>query len=206
MTYATHENEICSIINDIVNMQQYMTEQLHITDINPVFNNCILDSAYENHLMNFKLWHEEDKARRKDVSGEFIANCKYNIDKLNQKRTNAYEKLDKLIVEKLIPLIPKQHAEIQNTESLGMALDRLSIMSLKIYHMQENLNRQDLDDAKKEQVEKNLYIMKKQKTELIQSLHYLIWEYINGIKIPKQFYQCKMYNDPLLNPEVYKNV
>lgn len=199
-------NEIYFIIDDIVDMQQYMTEQLHITSVDPVFNNSILDAAYENHLMNFKLWHEEDKARRRDVSTEFIANCKYNIDQLNQKRTNAYEKLDQLIVEKLVPLIPEQHKEIQNTESMGMALDRLSIMSLKIYHMQEHLNRQDLDNIKKEQVEKNLQVMKNQKIELIKSLKYLIKEYINGTKVPKQFCQFKMYNDPLLNPEIYKNV
>lgn len=200
------QNKICSIIDAIVGMQQHATEQLHISDSMPMPDDSILNAAYENHLMNFKLWHEEDKARRRDVAPEFIANCKYNIDQLNQKRTNAYEKLDQLIVEKLMPLIPEKHTEIQNTESMGMALDRLSIMSLKIYHMQEHLNRQDLDSCKKEQIEKNLQIMKKQKEELIKSLKYLIGEYINGTKVPKQFCQFKMYNDPLLNPEIYKNV
>ena len=148
MTDIIHE--IYFIIDAIVDMQQYATAQLqHISNNNLMFDSPIVNVAYENHLRNFELWHEEDKARRKDVSTEFIAQCKRNIDQLNQKRTNAYEKLDQLIVAMLVPLIPEQHSDIQNTESVGMALDRLSIMSLKIYHMQEHLKRQDLDISKK---------------------------------------------------------
>lgn len=202
MTDIIHE--IYFIIDAIVDVQQYATAQLHISNNNLMFDSPIVNVAYENHLRNFELWHEEDKARRKDVSTEFIAQCKRNIDQLNQKRTNAYEKLDQLIVAMLVPLIPEQHSDIQNTESVGMALDRLSIMSLKIYHMQEHLKRQDLDIGKKEQVEKNLQVMKNQKNELVKSLKYLIEEYIKGVKVPKQFCQFKMYNDPLLNPEIYK--
>lgn len=200
------ENYICSIIDDIINMQQCMTEQLHISDINPMFESDILTTAFNNHLMNFRLWHEEDKARRRDVAPDFIANCKYNIDQLNQKRTDAYEKLDQLIVVLLTPLIPINHAEIQNTESVGMALDRLSIMALKIYHMCKHLKRQDLECQKRQQIEDNLHIMQNQKIELIKSLKYLVNEYVNGRKVPKQFCQFKMYNDPQLNPEIYNNV
>lgn len=199
------KNELCSIIDNIVSMQERMTERLHVSDTNPRFENDVLSVAYRDHLMNFKLWHEEDKARRKDVDATFIANCKYSIDKLNQQRTNAYEELDQLIVGLLVPMIPAEHSDVQNTESIGMALDRLSIMALKIYHMQEHLGRQDLDNEKKQQIEENLRVMKNQKTELVRSLKYLIDEYTNGTKVPKQFCQFKMYNDPKLNPEIYKN-
>lgn len=200
------EKDLCSIIDDIADMQQNLTEKLHISNVTPIFDSDILNAAYNNHLMNFKLWHEEDKARRKDVGSDFIASCKYNIDQLNQKRTDAYEKLDQLIVNLLIPLIPIEHTDIQNTESIGMALDRLSIMALKIYHMDEHSKRKDLSHEKKQQIENNLQVMQNQRLELIKSLKYLIKEYLKGKKIPKQFCQFKMYNDPQLNPEIYKNV
>lgn len=87
MTDIIHE--IYFIIDAIVDMQQYATAQLHISNNNLMFDSPIVNVAYENHLRNFELWHEEDKTRRKDVSTEFIAQCKRNIDQLNQKRTNA---------------------------------------------------------------------------------------------------------------------
>ena len=96
------------------------------------------------HLRNFRLWHIEDTARRRDVTPDVIADCKYRIDRLNQERNDRIERVDACLVALLSPLLPASPAPHINTESLGMAIDRLSILSLKIWHMDEQVRRTDV--------------------------------------------------------------
>lgn len=154
------------------------------------------------HLKNFALWHVEDIARRKDVGPEVIADCKYRIDGLNQRRNDYMEKVDECLVGLLMPLLPQSNARI-NTESLGMAIDRMSILALKIYHMAEQAERIDVDDAHRESCRSKLAVLEEQRRDLVGAVLELIDEYAAGTKQPKAYYQFKMYNDPSLNPQLY---
>lgn len=157
------------------------------------------------HWVNFKLWHVEDRARRKDVDAVVIADCKYAIDKLNQKRNDLIERVDECLIGMLDPLLPEDGAERYNTETVGAALDRLSIQALKIYHMKEQCNRKDVDEGHVKQCSDKVLTLQQQHEDLTQAIIELIEEYEAGTKKPKVYFQFKMYNDPSLNPELYKN-
>ena len=145
------------------------------------------------HLRNFRLWHIEDTARRRDVTPDVIADCKYRIDRLNQER----------LVALLSPLLPASPAPHINTESLGMAIDRLSILSLKIWHMDEQVRRTDVTPEHIASCEKKLAVLKEQRADLSLAVKHLVTEFVEGAKTPKLYFQFKMYNDPTLNPELY---
>lgn len=155
------------------------------------------------HYMNFSLWHVEDTARRRDVDATVIAECKYTIDGYNQRRNDFMEKIDACLIALLAPLLPSDVQERYNTESLGMGVDRLSILSLKIFHMQEQTERVDVDSAHIENCLAKLAVLREQRQDLTRSIVELMRDYMAGHKRPKVYFQCKMYNDPALNPELY---
>lgn len=157
------------------------------------------------HWANFQLWHVEDRARRKDVDAAVIADCKYAIDKLNQKRNDLIERMDECLIGMFTPLLPEGGAERYNTETVGAALDRLSIQALKIYHMKEQCARKDVDAAHVKQCDTKVGVLNRQHDDLAQAILELVDEYATGTKKPKVYFQFKMYNDPKLNPELYKN-
>lgn len=201
------------IIDNIANMHEQYTEQWHHIEDQLTESlegtqdteKMLYNYVKANHLMNFKLWHTEDIARRKDVSPDVIAECKYKIDILNQKRTNYYEAIDAAITQILLPLLPKESEDIQNTETIGMTIDRLSILSLKIYHMNEQKLRTDTSIEKVKSAADKLNILLKQRHALIRAIKYLIQEYIRGKKRMEAYYQFKMYNAPETNPQIYQN-
>lgn len=161
------------------------------------------DLVLQQHLRNFKLWHVEDQARRRDVDGEIIARCKYEIDALNQQRNDLIEQVDACLIRRIGTFLPGDAVAAYNTETIGSALDRLSILSLKIFHMQEQTEREDADAAHKAACADKLAILWEQHRDLSQSVLALIDEYATGTKRPKVYFQFKMYNDPNLNPELY---
>ncbi|MEF2231352.1 MAG: DUF4254 domain-containing protein [Pseudodesulfovibrio sp.] len=157
------------------------------------------------HWTNFRLWHVEDRARRKDVEAAVIADCKYAIDKLNQQRNDLIERVDECLIDLLGPLLPADAAGRYNTETVGAALDRLSIQALKIYHMEEQCRRRDVDEAHKATCGSKVLTLTQQHLDLEKAVLELIDEYAAGTKRPKVYFQFKMYNDPALNPELYQN-
>jgi len=157
------------------------------------------------HWANFQLWHVEDRARRQDVDAKVIADCKYAIDKLNQKRNDLIERVDACLIQMLAPLMPADGAERYNTETVGAALDRLSIQALKVYHMKEQCSRKDVDAAHVKQCDAKVGVLQHQHDDLEQAILELVDEYAAGTKKPKVYFQFKMYNDPSLNPELYEN-
>lgn len=164
------------------------------------------DLVLRQHWTNFRLWHVEDRARRKDAGPELIADCKYAIDKLNQERNDLIERLDRFLVLALEPLLPPQAEGVRpryNTESLGVALDRGSILALKIFHMREQAERLGADADLAAECRRKLSVLEVQRTDLEQSILDLVAEYAAGQKRPRIYYQFKMYNDPRLNPELY---
>ncbi|MHC1701099.1 MAG: DUF4254 domain-containing protein [Humidesulfovibrio sp.] len=158
------------------------------------------------HWANFRLWHVEDRARRKDAGPELIADCKYAIDKLNQERNDLIERLDLFLVRALDPVLPPLAEGVRprfNTESLGVALDRASILALKTFHMLEQAERQGAGDDLTGECRRKLGVLCEQRVDLEQSVMDLVDDYATGRKRPKVYYQFKMYNDPRLNPELY---
>jgi hypothetical protein len=157
----------------------------------------------KEHFYNFSLWHVEDDARRRDVDDSIIADCKRRIDRLNQQRNDCIEVIDRCLCAVLEPLLPVDAAQRQNTETAGMALDRLSILALKIYHMQEQTERVDVDAQHLRNCSEKLSILRHQREGLAQALLELISDYAAGGKVPVLYSQFKMYNDPALNPKLY---
>ncbi len=156
------------------------------------------------HLRNFLLWHIEDSARRRDVNDGVIADCKRRIDRLNQERNDRMERVDICLAALMEPLLPDvaMTAPI-NTESPGMAIDRLSILSLKIWHMEEETRRSGVEPEHVAACARKLAILREQHAELAEALRCLLAEYLAGKKRPKVYFQFKMYNDPSLNPQLY---
>lgn len=163
-----------------------------------------LQLVCEQHKFNYLLWHEEDVARSPDVGDARIAQVKRAIDRYNQQRNDGIEKLDDAIIAMLraydvTPLL----GATQNTETPGSAIDRLSILSLRIYHMLEQLDRDDATAEHKEKVQNRLTIINEQHHDLSNSLQQLIDDIFAGKKLLKVYRQFKMYNDPSLNPYLY---
>lgn len=156
------------------------------------------------HLRNFQLWHVEDQARRRDVPDAFIADCKRRIDLLNQQRNDSIESVDACLCAGFAGRLPDGGCSRRNTETVGAAADRISILALKIYHMEEQSRRADSTPAHRETCGRKLEVLRKQRETLIRSVMELIDEYAAGRKTPDMYYQFKMYNDPALNPELHK--
>ena len=155
------------------------------------------------HASNFKLWHVEDRARRRDVSDAVIAACKREIDALNQLRNDGMEEVDRILARLLGPLLPGDAARRVNTETVGMAIDRLSILALKMYHMEEQTRRRDVGPEHLEACRDKLAVLRRQRLDLARAVLELVEEYAAGSKRPVAYNQFKMYNDPNLNPELY---
>lgn len=158
----------------------------------------------EQHLANFRIWHREDTARRRDVGDDVIAACKRDIDAFNQERNDLIEQVDACLVGLLDSLLPAAAEDRFNTETVGMALDRLSILSLRIYHMEEQADRKDVDDDHRTRTRATLATLAEQHADLQRGVMDLIADYAAGRRRPKVYFQFKMYNDPRLNPELYR--
>ncbi len=158
----------------------------------------------KQHEFNYRLWHEEDTARSPSATDEEIANVKRAIDKLNQQRNDMIEKVDDALTEVLDAggITPADGAPI-NTETPGSAIDRLSIMSLRLYHYQEQHDRADADAEHRQKVADRIALCQQQHADLSQSLQELIDAIFAGKKQHKTYRQMKMYNDPSLNPAIY---
>jgi hypothetical protein len=164
-------------------------------------SNSVFEFIEANHFFNTKLWNEEDLARRKKVSDSEIAKNKRCIDTFNQKRNDYIEKIDDYILNKISQ---KQSINAkQNSETMGAIIDRLSILSLKIFHMSLQTQRQDVLESHIDSCAEKLKILKLQRNDLGICLDQLFCDLSNGSRYFKQYKQFKMYNDPSLNPQIY---
>lgn len=155
----------------------------------------------ENHLRNFQLWHEEDIARRDDLGSERIHQAKRAIDRYNQQRNNFMEEMDKVFVAALQP--PESGCP-RNSETPGMMLDRLSILALKEYHMREEALRPDAAPAHRDACAAKLTRILRQRADLLDCLRELVADVAARRRTFSVYFQFKMYNDPALNPQLYR--
>jgi uncharacterized protein DUF4254 len=161
--------------------------------------------ACEQLSYNFRLWHEEDKARSPTATDTEIAQVKRAIDKLNQQRNDWIEKIDDWITDELARRnIVAPSSAPQNTETLGSTVDRLSILALRIYHLEEQRDRADASPEHRESVARKLAVALAQHDDLSRAAQQLADDLFAGRKRHKTYRQLKMYNDPSLNPYLYK--
>jgi hypothetical protein len=165
----------------------------------------LLATVCTQHSFNFQLWHEEDIARSPDVRDSEIARVKRSIDGFNQQRNDWIEKIDDQIIQ-MVPEFGTAAADDAplNTETPGSVIDRLSIMSLRIFHLEEQLERDDVVQEHFDSVNHKIAVCKLQLHDLTQSLHQLLEDIFSGRKRHRTYRQFKMYNDPTLNPYLYK--
>ena len=156
------------------------------------------------HQVNFELWHQEDLARDPDVSDSEIAGVKRAIDVLNQRRNDLIEQLDQFLVNVLSRenVNTTDQTEL-NSETPGSMIDRLSINALKIYHMNEEIQREDVAESHRKKCFGKLSVLQEQREDLRQCLDKLLVDLSTGKKRLKVYQQMKMYNDESLNPVLY---
>lgn len=157
------------------------------------------------HRANFELWHIEDEARRPGATDAEMAEVKRRVDRTNQRRNDLAEQLDLALLAHLEPLgLPDPTAEL-HSESPGLMIDRLSILSLKIFHTRVETQRHDVSHEHVERNEARLKILLEQRRDLAGCLDRL-WEQVGRCKRRFKLYrQLKMYNDPTLNPAIYRD-
>ena len=155
----------------------------------------------QQHSFNFLLWHEEDIARSRDVPDQKIAEVKRAIDRYNQQRNDWIEKVDDWLSAELLELrIAARTGARLNSETPGSIVDRLSILALRIYHLQEQAERPGIDARLFESITHKLAIARLQQDDLTQCLAELLADIRCGEKRHRTYRQMKMYNDPQLNP------
>ena len=147
-------------------------------------------------------WHLEDIIRDPDINPVDALALKRRIDKSNQDRTDLVEEIDTYFREKFADVQVREDATI-NTESPAWAVDRLSILALKIYHMQEQASRQDVDAAHVERCQGKLAVLLEQRADLTAAIDQLLEDIAAGRKYMKVYRQMKLYNDPATNPVLY---
>jgi hypothetical protein len=182
----------------------------HLSDsIDASINNpCPIDSIeylfYAKSWTDCVQWHLEDEIRSPEIDAVKGRELKRRIDSLNQDRTDKVELIDNCFLHQFKDVQISQNARV-NSESPAWALDRLSILDLKIYHMKAEAARRDASGGHIEKCIGKLNILYEQYGDLCLSINELIQDISKGVKLMKVYRQMKMYNDPHLNPILYKS-
>lgn len=169
---------------------------------NPYEPGSIEADLFTKNWIDTVQWHLEDIIRDPDINPVDALALKRRIDKSNQDRTDLVEEIDTYFREKFADVQVREDATI-NTESPAWAVDRLSILALKIYHMQEQASRQDVDAAHVERCQGKLAVLLEQRADLTAAIDQLLDDIAAGRKYMKVYRQMKLYNDPATNPVLY---
>jgi len=198
MTFAQNCNEIFD----------QTVKLYHVTDdIDAVFSNPFAEDTIENSLarknwIDAVQWHLEDIIRDENIDPVEALALKRRIDRSNQDRTDLVEEIDAYFREQYAGVAVQADATI-NTESPAWAIDRLSILALKIWHMREQTQRIDADAAHIAKCQAKLDVLLEQRTDLTTAIDQLLEDIAAGRKYMKVYMQMKMYNDPATNPVLY---
>lgn len=168
----------------------------------PFAEGSIEQELYCKNWIDTVQWHLEDIIRDPQIDPAQALVIKRRIDKSNQDRTDLVERIDSYFWElyHAIPALPDARI---NTESPAWAIDRLSILHVKIWHMQEQVDRTDVSAEQHDKCVAKLAVLKEQLEDLTTSIRQLLEDYAAGARVMKVYRQMKMYNDPTLNPVLY---
>lgn len=169
---------------------------------NPYAEGTIDHLLYMKNWVDTVQWHLEDIIRDPRIDPVEALKIKRRIDKSNQDRTDMVEYIDSYLLDKYRDVEPRPNARL-NTETPAWAIDRLSILALKIYHMAREAERTDVGEAHRAACRKKLDVLLAQQVDLSGAIEELIGDIEAGRKYMKTYKQMKMYNDPALNPVLY---
>ena len=195
--------ECIKIFNQSIN-DYHLKDSVETAIDNPFEEGKIEALLYLKNWVDTVQWHYEDIIRDPEINPIAGMQLKRKIDKSNQHRTDLVEKIDDFYIEQFKAVDVSQDANL-NTESPAWVIDRLSILCLKIYHMQEQVDRAEVTEVHKLQCENKLAVLKEQEVDLSVSFDQLLEDFAKGTKRIKVYRQMKMYNDTDLNPVLYKN-
>ena len=170
---------------------------------NPYSKDQFEHLLYQKNWIDTVQWHLEDIIRDPEIEPTEALKIKRVIDASNQKRTDLVEFIDGYFLNKYKDVKPNEKATL-NSETIAWALDRLSILALKIFHMSEEVNRENAEQSHKLSCQKKLDVLNEQKHDLSKAIDQLIDDIEKGNKYMKIYKQMKMYNDEELNPVLYK--
>jgi len=190
-------------VEAVTHLHQTTTQRWHRHGVDNPYGDFLL-LVCRQHEQNYRLWHQEDLARSPDVADAELAQVKRTIDKLNQQRNDLIEQLDDDLVRQLqiAAVTPCPEGRL-NTETPGSVIDRLSILALRLYHMEEQAARADATEEHRAKAGARLEILRQQHADLCRSLGELLEDLFSGRKRLKVYRQFKMYNDPTMNPYLY---
>jgi hypothetical protein len=185
----------------ILRIHDDCTERWHRDGACSAHDDPLARLARAHHRANFELWHQEDEARSPQASDAVIATVKHAIDGLNQQRNDLVEQMDNLLLGEAGA---QNQAAPLHSESPGLMVDRLSILALKIYHTAEEAERSSATPEHRQRNRERLDILRQQRTDLAACLDALWLEVLAGDRRFRLYRQMKMYNDPDLNPVLYR--
>lgn len=196
---------LTQIANPIFNkaiLDYHMKDDINQPILNPYETGTIEAYLYTKCWIDTVQWHLEDIIRDPQIDPVYALQLKRRIDRSNQERTDLVEMIDSHFLQLYSQVKVLPDATI-NTESPAWAIDRLSILALKIYHMREQAKRKDADEAHRELCSRKLEVLLLQQEDLSAAIDRLIADIEEGRKYMKVYRQMKMYNDPSTNPMLY---
>ena len=200
MSFTKQSNEIFTqVINDY-----HVTDNVDTPINNPYERNSIENRLYLKCWIDTVQWHLEDLIRDPHIDPIEALHLKRRIDRSNQDRTDLVEQIDSYFRQLYSDVKVLDNATI-NTESPAWAIDRLSILALKIYHMKEQTEREDALEDHRQKCQAKLNVLLEQQIDLSTAIDQLLEDIQSGRKYMKVYRQMKMYNDPSTNPVLYNN-
>ena len=197
--FAAHCNEIF----DKAISDYHQHDNVDEIAVNPYTDGSIDFLLYQKNWIDTVQWHLEDIVRNPDISPVDGLALKRRIDASNQVRTDMVEYIDSYFLDKYKDVQAAAGASL-NTESPAWAIDRLSILALKIFHMAIEANRTEAEPAHRDACTKKLNILLEQRVDLSTAIDTLLDDIATGKNYMKVYKQMKMYNDPSLNPVLYQ--
>ena len=195
-------SETCNRIFEATTLLYHKYDDVDARVENPYPERTIENLLFTKNWIDAVQWHLEDIIRNPEIDPVEALAIKRRIDRSNQDRTDLVELIDSYFLDQYKEIIPLPNATI-NTESPAWAIDRLSILALKIYHMQQEVERNDASAEHIEKCRAKLAVLLQQREDLSTAIDQLIADIAAGRKYMKVYKQMKMYNDPALNPILY---
>lgn len=196
-------SQICNKIFSDTTQLYHQTDDVNAIPVNPYKEGSIEFILFSKNWIDAVQWHLEDIIRDPKIDLEEALKIKRRIDKSNQDRTDLVEYIDGYFMNKFKEITPLPGAGI-NTETPAWAVDRLSILALKIYHMEQETLRKEANPEHLASCKQKLETLLTQRVDLSKAIDELLADIESGKKYMKLYKQMKMYNDPALNPVLYK--